>query len=33
MHDGRIEEHRPAPGLRQREDGLLVYDGGQATLL
>jgi uncharacterized protein (DUF488 family) len=33
MHDGRLEEHQPSPGLRQREDGLLVYDGGQATLL
>jgi uncharacterized protein (DUF488 family) len=33
MHDGRIEEHRPSPGLRLRDDGLLVYDAGQATLL
>jgi uncharacterized protein (DUF488 family) len=33
MHDGRIEPHRPSPGLRLREDGLLVYDGGQETLL
>jgi uncharacterized protein (DUF488 family) len=33
MHDGRIEAHRPSPGLRLRDDGLLVYDGGQATLL
>ncbi len=33
MHDGRIEPHRLSPGLRLREDGLLVYDGGQATLL
>jgi len=33
MHDGRVEEHRPSPGLRQRADGLLVYDGGQPTLL
>jgi uncharacterized protein (DUF488 family) len=33
MHDGRIEEHRPSPGLRVRDDGLLVYDGGQDTLL
>jgi uncharacterized protein (DUF488 family) len=33
MHDGQIQEHSPSPGLRQREDGLLVYDGGQATLL
>jgi len=33
MHDGRTEEHRPSPGLRLRDDGLLVYDAGQATLL
>jgi uncharacterized protein (DUF488 family) len=33
MHDGRIEGHRPSPGLRLRDDGLLVYDGGQAALL
>jgi uncharacterized protein (DUF488 family) len=33
MHDGRLEEHRLSPGLRLREDGLLVYDGGQPTLL
>jgi hypothetical protein len=33
MHDGRIDEHRPSPGLRLRADGLLVYDAGQATLL
>ena len=33
MHDGRIEEHRPSPGLRLRADGLLVYDAGQAPLL
>ena len=33
MHDGRMEDHRPSDGLRLREDGLLVYDGGQATLL
>ena len=32
MHDGRIEAHRPSPGLRLRDDGLLVYDGGQAIL-
>ena len=31
MHDGRLEEHRLSPGLRLRDDGLLVYDGGQAT--
>jgi uncharacterized protein (DUF488 family) len=33
MHDGRIEEHRLSPGLRLRDDGLLVYDAGQAPLL
>jgi uncharacterized protein (DUF488 family) len=33
MHDGRVEEHRPSPGLRLRDDGLLVYDSGQDTLL
>jgi uncharacterized protein (DUF488 family) len=33
MHDGRTEAHQPSPGLRLRDDGLLVYDGGQATLL
>ena len=33
LHDGRIEEHRLSPGLRRRDDGLLVYDAGQATLL
>jgi uncharacterized protein (DUF488 family) len=33
MHDGRTEAHRPSPGLRLRDDGLLVYDSGQATLL
>jgi uncharacterized protein (DUF488 family) len=33
MHDGRIDEHRPSPGLRLRADGLLVYDAGQAPLL
>jgi uncharacterized protein (DUF488 family) len=33
MHDGRIEAHRPSPGLRLRDDGLLVYDAGQPTLL
>ena len=30
MHDGRTESHRPSPGLRLRDDGLLVYDAGQA---
>ena len=33
MHDGRVESHRPSPGLRLRADGLLVYDAGQPTLL
>ena len=33
MHNGRVEAHRPSPGLRLRADGLLVYDGGQPTLL
>jgi uncharacterized protein (DUF488 family) len=33
MHDGRTDEHRPSPGLRLRDDGLLVYDAGQDTLL
>jgi uncharacterized protein (DUF488 family) len=33
MHDGRLDAHRPSPGLRLRADGLLVYDSGQATLL
>jgi uncharacterized protein (DUF488 family) len=32
MHDGRIADHRPSPGLRLRDDGLLVYDAGQAPL-
>lgn len=32
MHDGRIAEHRPSPGLRLRADGLLVYDAGQSPL-
>jgi uncharacterized protein (DUF488 family) len=33
MHDGRLDEHRPSPGLRLRADGLLVYDAGQPSLL
>jgi uncharacterized protein (DUF488 family) len=33
MHDGRLEEHRLSPGLRLRDDGLLVYDAGQVPLL
>jgi len=32
-HDGRTEEHRLSPGLRRRDDGLLVYDAGQSTLV
>ncbi len=32
MHDGRLEPHRRSPGARLREDGLLVYDGGQQQL-
>ena len=33
LHDSRLEEHRLSPGLRRRDDGLLVYDAGQAGLL
>ncbi len=33
MHDGRLEEHHLSPELRLRDDGLLVYDGGQPPLL
>ena len=33
MHDGRTEPHRPSPGLRLRDDGLLIYDGGQPPLM
>ena len=33
MHDGHTQVHRPSPGLRLRDDGLLVYDSGQPTLL
>jgi uncharacterized protein (DUF488 family) len=33
MHDGRADPHRPSPGLRLRDDGLLIYDAGQPTLL
>jgi uncharacterized protein (DUF488 family) len=33
MHDGRLTPHEPAPGARLRDDGLVVYDGGQETLL
>lgn len=33
LHDGAVREHEPMPEARLREDGLLVYDGGQNTLL
>jgi uncharacterized protein (DUF488 family) len=33
LHDGRTESHRPSDGLRRRDDGLLVFDAGQQTLL
>jgi hypothetical protein len=33
MHDGRLTRHEPAPGARLRDDGLIVYDGGQEPLL
>ncbi len=33
MHDGRLQDHRPSPGVRLRDDGLLVYDAGQSPLL
>ncbi|PNG20034.1 DUF488 domain-containing protein [Streptomyces cahuitamycinicus] len=26
MHDGRLSAHTPTPGVRLRDDGLLVYD-------
>jgi uncharacterized protein (DUF488 family) len=29
MHDGRLTAHHPTPGVRVRDDGLLVYDGAQ----
>ena len=32
-HDGSLQEHVPSPGLRRREDGLLVYDYGQPPLI
>ncbi|QJS08515.1 DUF488 domain-containing protein [Streptomyces argyrophyllae] len=28
MHDGRLTAHSPTPGVRLRDDGLLVYDDG-----
>jgi len=33
MHDGRVEAHRPSPGHWLGDDGLLIYDSGQPTLL
>jgi uncharacterized protein (DUF488 family) len=32
-HDGALARHVPSAGLRLREDGLLVYDHGQSSLL
>jgi uncharacterized protein (DUF488 family) len=32
-HDGSLAEHVPSAGLRLRDDGLLVYDHGQQSLL
>jgi uncharacterized protein (DUF488 family) len=31
-HDMTLEDHQPSAGLRRRDDGLLVYDGGQSPL-
>ncbi|MEV6792176.1 DUF488 domain-containing protein [Streptomyces sp. NPDC051320] len=31
MHDGRLTPHRPTPGARLRDDGLLVYDDEAAA--
>ena len=33
MHDGRTDAHRLSPGVRLRDDGLLVYDAGQEPLV
>lgn len=33
MHDGTLREHAVTEGLRLREDGLVVYDGGQGSLM
>ncbi len=33
MHDGLTQPHRPSDGVRLRDDGLLVYDSGQETLI
>ena len=32
MHDGRLAQHQRTPGARLRDDGMLVYDGGQEQL-
>lgn len=32
MHDGRLDDHHFSAGVRLRDDGLLVYDGGQQQL-
>ncbi|MDX3113319.1 DUF488 domain-containing protein [Streptomyces scabiei] len=31
MHDGRLTPHTPTPGVRLRDDGLLVYDEGSSA--
>ncbi|WP_338596335.1 DUF488 domain-containing protein [Saccharopolyspora sp. SCSIO 74807] len=31
MHDSSLAENRPISGVRLRDDGLLVYDGGKPT--
>lgn len=31
MHDGRLTAHTPTPGVRLRDDGLLVYDDCSAA--
>jgi len=31
-HDGGVSAHEPTPGVRLRDDGLLVYDAGQEPL-
>jgi hypothetical protein len=33
MHNGALEENVLSPGLRLRDDGLLVYDAGQTPML
>jgi uncharacterized protein (DUF488 family) len=32
-HDTTLEDHQPSEGLRLREDGLIIYDGGQPSLM